>query len=170
MDAIEETTRQEGGTDNDESCASADPRNLYEEITQEEQKQDKEEGLLLELDDLPPNERDARHTSQHFDEIDDAWKQLLATPKRSVPPRPAPVNLSMNLKQVLIGVYKKAIRYVLPKSNKFSIRPTKTKTDDELKHAVQPRSQLTTVQEHMHSMDIDDVFTIVKPVDVNTTG
>jgi len=66
--------------------------------------------------------------------------------------------------------YEKAICYVLPKSNKFSVRPTKTKADDELKHAVQLHSQLTTVQEHMHAMDIDDVFTIVKPVGVNTTG
>ena len=204
------TVREEGADEDDEesyASASALQRNLAAEIDVEEQEQQKIEGSLFELDDLPPTERDARRTSQHFDEIDDARKQLLATtPKRSISQKHGPVKSSMNLKQVVIGgrkitvaankgsshvtaprlwnkeqrsglgpkerstFYEKAIRYVLPKSNKLSVRPTKTKADDELKHAVQLRSQLTTVQEHMYAMDIDDVFTIVKPVSVGTTG
>jgi len=66
--------------------------------------------------------------------------------------------------------HKKAVYYVLPKSNKLAARPSKVKADGELKHVMQLRTQLTALKTHMYLFNIDDVFTIVKPVDVHATG
>lgn len=62
----------------------------------------------------------------------------------------------------------KATRYVLPKNNKLQIRVSDA--NDELKHVYSLRAQLTSLRDHLYQMDIDDVFTIVCPVDVKTTN
>jgi len=166
-----------------------------------------QEESVFQLDDLPPVERESRRSSQHFEAVDEARRQLLATPAaKKLPEDGRKTKSSANVKNVLIGshlvtvrekkevgtlreprlwdkikrgslepkskmlFHEKAVYYVLPKSNKLAARPSKVKADDELKHVMQLRTQLTALKTHMYLFDIDDVFTIVKPVDVHATG
>ena len=67
----------------------------------------------------------------------------------------------------------KATRYVLPKHNKLQIKTITGQpgeADAELKTVHNLRAQLATLREHLYQHDLDDVFTIIKPVDVANTS
>lgn len=140
--ATDETNEPDPKTDEDKSYLSAGPRNLGDELDQEERARELKEGVLFELDNLPPTERDARRTSQHFDEIDDARKQLLATPKQSIPPRNVPSKTSAAIKQIVIGG-----RKITAHANKTAARVTAPRLWDKERRSTLSAEERATFYE-----------------------
>ena len=61
---------------------------------------------------------------------------------------------------------KQATGYVLGKHNKLQVYTRLNNDQEILKNVVNPQQQLRTIRNHLMDYDIDDVFTIVVPVDL----
>ena len=67
-----------------------------------------------------------------------------------------------------IAFDKQAGGYVLHKSNKLQIQSRKNDDEDILKHVINLQHQLKAIRDHVFDYDMDDVFTIVLPVNQPT--
>ena len=63
-----------------------------------------------------------------------------------------------------------ATGYILPKKDKLRTLSTKEDDDGMLTHVHNLRNQLKTIRDHVVQYDLADVFTIIVPVDLTSTG